>query len=88
MQSSMGEAGYGMFFMFGCFDFLMGAFVWFFVPETKGLSLEKMDELFGVIENSKLMDSEHEPEGGRPVSIHESPAANPTQAAGTTTKAQ
>ncbi|KKK15534.1 hypothetical protein ARAM_003725 [Aspergillus rambellii] len=23
-------------------------FVWFFVPETKGISLEKMDELFGV----------------------------------------
>lgn len=23
-------------------------FVWFFVPETKGISLEKMDELFGM----------------------------------------
>jgi hypothetical protein len=25
-------------------------FVWFFVPETKGISLERMDELFGVTE--------------------------------------
>ena len=48
MQSTMGTAGYGMFFMFGSFCFLMGIFVFFFVPETKGLSLEKMDELFGV----------------------------------------
>lgn len=25
-------------------------FVWFLVPETKGLSLERMDDLFGVTE--------------------------------------
>lgn len=25
-------------------------FVWFFVPETKGVSLEHMDKLFGVTE--------------------------------------
>lgn len=45
-----------MFFMFGSFCFLMGIFVYFFVPETKGLSLEKMDELFGVTDtyNRKL----------------------------------
>ncbi|KAM0431505.1 hypothetical protein ACHAPT_005483 [Fusarium lateritium] len=50
MQSTMGEAGFGMFFMFGTFDFLMGTFVWFMVPETKGVALEKMDELFGMAE--------------------------------------
>ncbi len=50
MQSTMGKAGYGMYFLFGSFCFLMGLFVYFFVPETKGLSLEKMDELFGVTE--------------------------------------
>lgn len=26
-------------------------FVWFLVPETKGLSLEAMDELFGVTDH-------------------------------------
>lgn len=36
-----------MFFLFGSFCAIMGVFVWFFIPETKGLSLEKMDELFG-----------------------------------------
>lgn len=49
-----------MFFMFGSFCFLMGIFVWFFVPETKGLSLERMDELFGVSELTKEVDAEAE----------------------------
>jgi len=30
----------------------MFVFVWFFVPETKGLSLEAMDQLFGVTDTS------------------------------------
>jgi hypothetical protein len=59
MQDTMGEAGYGMFFMFGSFCFIMGVFVWFFIPETKGISLEKMDELFGVVESSKQIEEEH-----------------------------
>lgn len=59
----------GMFFMFGSFDILMGLFVFFFVPETKGLSLEKMDELFGMNETAKKLDAE--PETGRPISVHE-----------------
>jgi len=25
-------------------------FVWFFIPETKGISLEAMDRLFGVVD--------------------------------------
>ncbi|EFY87274.1 MFS quinate transporter, putative [Metarhizium acridum CQMa 102] len=69
MQNTMGYKGYGMFFMFGSFDILMGLFVFFFVPETKGLSLEKMDELFGMNETVKQLDAE--PETGRPVSVHE-----------------
>ncbi|KAK2608411.1 hypothetical protein QQS21_003097 [Conoideocrella luteorostrata] len=69
MQNTMGYKGYGMFFMFGSFDFLMGVFVYFFVPETKGLSLEKMDELFGMVETVKQLDAE--PEVGRTTSVHE-----------------
>lgn len=70
MQDTMGTAGYGMFFMFGTFDLLMFIFVWFFIPETKGLSLEKMDELFGVTEPGKNIDDEAVA-GPRPTSIHE-----------------
>ncbi|KAK4150244.1 putative sugar transporter protein [Chaetomidium leptoderma] len=60
MQVTMGTAGYGMFFLFGTFGWIMGVFVWFFIPETKGLSLEKMDELFGVTQAPK--DVEDAPE--------------------------
>lgn len=35
-------------------------FVWFFIPETKGMSLEAMDELFGVTENSKSSLVDHD----------------------------
>ncbi|KAI0685327.1 general substrate transporter [Cytidiella melzeri] len=39
--------GFGTFIFFGAFSFLGGLFVLFCVPETKGLSLEEMDEVFG-----------------------------------------
>ncbi|TDZ73152.1 putative quinate permease [Colletotrichum trifolii] len=64
MQLTMGYKGYGMFFMFGSFGFAMGLFVYFFVPETKGLSLEKMDELFGVTQMAKNIDDEPEARAG------------------------
>ncbi|KAK7754977.1 hypothetical protein SLS62_003061 [Diatrype stigma] len=38
--------GYGTFFMFGAFVVLMGIWAFFFVPETKGVTLEQMDDLF------------------------------------------
>lgn len=36
----------------------MFAFTWFFVPETKGRSLESMDELFGKVAEGKFIDEE------------------------------
>lgn len=36
------------FLIYGSFCFSMFIFVWFLIPETKGLSLEQMDELFGM----------------------------------------
>ncbi|KAF5313019.1 hypothetical protein D9619_003853 [Psilocybe cf. subviscida] len=39
--------GYGTFIFFGLFSILAGFFVWFLVPETKGLTLEEMDSVFG-----------------------------------------
>lgn len=47
MLITVGRAGFGTYFIFGGFSFAMFIFVWFFIPETKGISLERMDELFG-----------------------------------------
>ncbi|KAG7089541.1 hypothetical protein E1B28_011214 [Marasmius oreades] len=38
---------YGTFIFFGAFSLLGGLFILFFVPETKGVSLEEMEEVFG-----------------------------------------
>ncbi|KAI0714342.1 general substrate transporter [Cerioporus squamosus] len=48
---------YGTFIFFGAFSFLGGLFIMFFVPETKGLTLEEMDEVFG---SAGLAAAEHE----------------------------
>jgi sugar porter (SP) family MFS transporter len=48
MLATMGPSGYGTYFLFGSFGVVMFFFVWFFIPETKGVSLERMDELFGL----------------------------------------
>lgn len=71
MQQTMGQAGFGMFFMFGTFDLLMFVFVWFFVPETKGLSLESMDELFGVVDDASTKSTDKEL-ATRVEAVHES----------------
>ena len=42
------------YFIYGSFCFSMFIFTWFFVPETKGVSLEKMDVLFGQVETKSL----------------------------------
>ncbi|KAJ0159093.1 Quinate permease [Colletotrichum tanaceti] len=47
MLATVGAHGYGTYLIFGSFCFSMFVFVWFFVPETKGVSLEHMDALFG-----------------------------------------
>ncbi|KAJ7903488.1 general substrate transporter [Mycena olivaceomarginata] len=41
------KLGFGTFVFFGAFSLLGGLFVMFFVPETKGVSLEEMEEVFG-----------------------------------------
>lgn len=38
---------YGTYILFGLLTFVGAAFIWFFVPETKRLSLEEMDIIFG-----------------------------------------
>jgi hypothetical protein len=38
---------YGTYILFGLLTLLGAAFIWFFVPETKRLTLEEMDVIFG-----------------------------------------
>lgn len=47
MFATLGTNGFGTYFVYGSFCFVMVAYAWFLVPETKGLSLEYMDQLFG-----------------------------------------
>ncbi|KAH6981371.1 general substrate transporter [Ilyonectria sp. MPI-CAGE-AT-0026] len=46
MFATLGTNGFGTYFLYGSFCLTMALFAWFFVPETKGLALEDMDELF------------------------------------------
>ncbi|KIK63057.1 hypothetical protein GYMLUDRAFT_163959 [Collybiopsis luxurians FD-317 M1] len=41
------KLGFGTFVFFGVFSLMGGFFILFFVPETKGVSLEEMEEVFG-----------------------------------------
>ncbi|KAJ5162932.1 General substrate transporter [Penicillium coprophilum] len=67
MLATVGANGYGTYLIFSSFCFSMCVFVWFFIPETKGLSLEKMDELFGVTQllEHKNADAERGSVGDR-----------------------
>jgi hypothetical protein len=38
---------YGTYILFGLLTYLGAAFIWFYVPETKRLTLEEMDVIFG-----------------------------------------
>ncbi|KAF2681321.1 quinate permease [Lentithecium fluviatile CBS 122367] len=60
MMASAGSHGYGAFIIYSCFCYAMFFFVWFLIPETKGLSLEKMDDLFGVTELVKHIEEDRE----------------------------
>ncbi|CCX04332.1 Similar to Probable quinate permease; acc. no. Q2U2Y9 [Pyronema omphalodes CBS 100304] len=54
--------GYGTYFLFASFMVLMGFWAFFFIPETKGLSLEDMDRIFGVPERAGLGEKEQQVE--------------------------
>ncbi|KAF2275848.1 general substrate transporter [Westerdykella ornata] len=60
MLANVGAYGYGCFIIYACFCFSMFFFVWFLIPETKGLSLERMDDLFGVTELVKHVEEDRE----------------------------
>jgi sugar porter (SP) family MFS transporter len=70
-----------VFFVWGSFCFVCIAFVYFMVYETKGLSLEQVDELYGTVSQAwksknfrpalSFMEIEQMGEGGRHMSIVE-----------------
>ncbi|KAI2467625.1 general substrate transporter [Annulohypoxylon bovei var. microspora] len=43
----LSKIGYGTYVLFGILTFMGAGFIWFFVPETKRLTLEEMDVIFG-----------------------------------------
>lgn len=43
----MSKLGYKFYILFVCTNVANGVIVWLFFPETKGKSLEEMDEVFG-----------------------------------------
>ncbi|KAI0020807.1 general substrate transporter [Xylariomycetidae sp. FL0641] len=65
MLETCGESGYGTYLIFGSFGVIMFFFVWFLIPETKGLSLEKMDELFGAPPVEHSEDDDHKRDTSR-----------------------
>jgi sugar porter (SP) family MFS transporter len=64
MLATLGKDGYGTYLVFGSLSFLMFVFTWFFIPETKGMFLEDMDEIFGLVELSERMLHEAQLENG------------------------
>ncbi|KAK6076458.1 hypothetical protein SCUP234_07192 [Seiridium cupressi] len=54
MIATAGANGYGTYLIFGSFGVVMLVFVWFLVPETKGVSLEQMDALFGGVSREEM----------------------------------
>ncbi|KAG9127799.1 hypothetical protein FRC07_008991, partial [Ceratobasidium sp. 392] len=56
--SMMEHITYGTFIFFGLFSLMGGAFIYLFVPETKGLTLEEMDLAFGDSSGTAAADRE------------------------------
>ncbi len=44
----MGTMSYGVYFFFASLMIISVPFVYFLIPETKGIPLERMDELFEI----------------------------------------
>lgn len=53
----LSDITYGTYILFGLVTTLGAAFIWFLVPETKRLTLEEMDTIFGS-EGTALKDQE------------------------------
>ncbi|KAF2758324.1 sugar transporter [Pseudovirgaria hyperparasitica] len=57
--------GYGTYMFFASLMVLMGFWAWFFVPETKGKTLEDMEVIFGARDASCHLDDADDVEGAK-----------------------
>lgn len=59
MFLSMGPSGCGVYFFFASMMLLSIPFIYFLIPETKGIPLESMDRLFSVKPVRKAHETVH-----------------------------
>lgn len=60
--SMLAHISFGTFIFFGIFSLMGGLFIMVFVPETKGLTLEEMDAVFGDREGLGVADQQRQNE--------------------------
>lgn len=66
----MNNCGFYTFFFFFGTNAVLTIGVWFILPETKGVALEDIDELFGGVSHRKGGEELHDREIGKPHSEH------------------
>lgn len=71
---AVANIGWRTFLMFAIFNFANIVYVWFFVRETNGKSLEEMEVIFGTVDHLPTKDSESPPEEQHTETIDESGA--------------
>lgn len=87
--SAINHIGYRTFIMFGCFCFGNFLFIFFFIRETKGRTLESMDVLFGTIDADKrAVDVERMIEEEKGVLEHREMTAPASKSAGAAAETQ
>lgn len=69
---AVANIGWRTFLMFAIFNFANIVYVWFFVRETNGKSLEEMEVIFGTVEQLPRKDSESLPTESRVRTIDDS----------------
>jgi hypothetical protein len=61
----LNNCGFYAFYMFAGINALLAIFVWFFLPETKQISMEEIDTLFGganhIEQGAKMVGNEEDP---------------------------
>lgn len=69
---AVANIGWRTFLMFAIFNFANIVYVWFFVRETNGKSLEEMEVVFGTVDHLPTKDSESQTDERQARTISES----------------